>query len=52
MAKDRKYMDVHRGSTRDPKYFSARAIVDHRPLEALLVQEGLTKNHPFITVFC
>ena len=36
MAKVRKYMDVHGGSTRDPKYFSARAIVDHRPLEALL----------------
>ena len=31
--------------------FSARAIVDHRPLTALLVQEGLINNHPFITVF-
>ena len=31
--------------------FSARAIVDHRPLKALLVQEGLINNHPFITVF-
>ena len=51
MVKVRKYMDVHGGSIRDPKYFSARAIVDYRPLEALLVQEGLINNHPFITVF-
>ena len=38
-------------STRDPKYFSARAMMDHRPFEALLVQEGLIDNHPFTAVF-
>ena len=31
--------------------FSARATMDHRPLTALLVQEGLIDIHPFITVF-
>ena len=35
----------------DLEYFSARAIVDPRPREALLVQEGLFDNHPFIMVF-
>ena len=34
----------------DLEYFSARAIVDHRPFEALKVQDGLIDNHPFITV--
>ena len=35
----------------DLEYFPARAIVDHRPFEALWVQEGLIDNHPFIIVF-
>ena len=44
MAEVRKYMN-------DLEYFSARAIVDPRPCEALWVQEGLINNHPFIIVF-
>ena len=35
----------------DLEYFSARAIVDPRPCEALWVQEGLINNHPFIMIF-
>ena len=41
--------EIHRENDLD--YFSARAMVDHRPFEALLVQKGLISNHPFITVF-
>ena len=35
----------------DLEYFSARAMVDPRPFEALWVKEGLIDNHPFIMVF-
>ena len=50
MAEVREYMtEIHREN--DPNYFSARALVDHRPLKALLVQEGLINNHPFTIFF-
>ena len=35
----------------DLEYSSARATMDYRPLEALLVQQGLINIHPFSTVF-
>ena len=31
----------------DLEYFSARAMVDPRPFDALWVQEGLINNHHF-----